>query len=190
MGRKGEREKKNKNSPKDILGFTLIELLVIISIIGLLSSAAVFALNNARIKARDAKRAADLKQVQKALELYFDNHNAYPTLGTSWSCSCPTGNCISGHTWYTALKPLVDEGLLPFLPSDPVNEIRGSEYYCYEYSPPTFTSSWYCNGIRRTDYEYALFFSAEGGDFDLPRVTDSSGNPLAYYDYCILGPLK
>ena len=60
-------------------GFTLIELLVVIAIIGLLSTLAVVALGTARSKARDAKRIADVKSVQNALEMYFSDQNAYPT---------------------------------------------------------------------------------------------------------------
>ena len=59
-------------------GFTLIELLVVIAIIGLLSTLAVVALNNARQKSRDAKRVSDIKQIQTALELYYNDANAYP----------------------------------------------------------------------------------------------------------------
>ncbi|MDD4272002.1 MAG: prepilin-type N-terminal cleavage/methylation domain-containing protein [Patescibacteria group bacterium] len=59
-------------------GFTLIELLVVIAIIGLLSTLAVVALNNARMKSRDAKRVSDIKQIQTALELYYNDVNAYP----------------------------------------------------------------------------------------------------------------
>ncbi|MDP3900525.1 MAG: prepilin-type N-terminal cleavage/methylation domain-containing protein [bacterium] len=61
-------------------GFTLIELLVVIAIIGLLSTLAVVSLNNARAKSRDAKRVADIKQMQTALELCFNDGNKYPTL--------------------------------------------------------------------------------------------------------------
>jgi prepilin-type N-terminal cleavage/methylation domain-containing protein len=59
-------------------GFTLIELLVVIAIIGLLSTLAVVALNNARMKSRDAKRISDIKQIQTALELYYNDVGSYP----------------------------------------------------------------------------------------------------------------
>jgi general secretion pathway protein G len=62
-------------------GFTLIELLVVIAIIGLLSTLAVVALNSARSKARDAARVADVKQIQTALELYYNSNDGYPTAG-------------------------------------------------------------------------------------------------------------
>jgi len=59
-------------------GFTLIELLVVISIIGMLSSIVLASLNTARAKARDARRVSDLRQVQTALEFYYDKHGNYP----------------------------------------------------------------------------------------------------------------
>ena len=78
-------------------GFTLIELLVVIAIIGLLSTLAVVALNNARMKSRDAKRVSDVKQVQTALELYYNDANLYPAaLGTS---------IVSGSVTYMAAVP-------------------------------------------------------------------------------------
>ncbi|MCF7795412.1 type II secretion system GspH family protein [Patescibacteria group bacterium] len=64
----------NKNKK----GFTLIELLVVIAIIGLLSTLAIVALNSVRQKSRDAKRVADVKQIQTALELYYNDHFGYP----------------------------------------------------------------------------------------------------------------
>lgn len=63
-------------------GFTLIELLVVIAIIGVLSTLAIIALGSARQKARDSKRVADLAQLSKALEVYYSDANAYPTVIT------------------------------------------------------------------------------------------------------------
>jgi prepilin-type N-terminal cleavage/methylation domain-containing protein len=65
---------------KNKKGFTLIELLVVIAIIGLLSTLAVVALNNARQKSRDAKRVADIKQIQTALELFYNDCSGYPNM--------------------------------------------------------------------------------------------------------------
>ena len=62
-------------------GFTLIELLVVISIIGILTSIAVVSLNDARYKARDAKRKADLAQLRVALAMYYDDNLEYPKCG-------------------------------------------------------------------------------------------------------------
>ena len=66
-------------------GFTLIELLVVIAIIGLLSTLAVVALNNARSKSRDARRLSDIKQIQTALELYYNDAGGYPAAITAGS---------------------------------------------------------------------------------------------------------
>ncbi len=61
--------------------FTLIELLVVIVILGMLSALYVPNFMEARIKTRDAQRKSDLKQIQKALELYRQDRTppAYPT---------------------------------------------------------------------------------------------------------------
>jgi prepilin-type N-terminal cleavage/methylation domain-containing protein len=64
---------------KGARGFTLIELLVVIAIIGILSSIVLASLNTARQKSRDARRVADIRQIQLAMQLYFDANSAYPT---------------------------------------------------------------------------------------------------------------
>ena len=66
--------KKNKNR-----GFTLIELLVVIAIIGMLAATVLTSLGTARAKGRDAKRIADLQNIQLAMTLYSDsNRNRVP----------------------------------------------------------------------------------------------------------------
>ncbi len=59
-------------------GFTLIELLVVIAIIGLLATFSVVALSNARSRARDSRRIADIKQIQLALHMFHADEGEYP----------------------------------------------------------------------------------------------------------------
>jgi prepilin-type N-terminal cleavage/methylation domain-containing protein len=61
-------------------GFTLIELLVVIAIIVILATLAMTSYRTANVRARDARRAADMEQVRSALELYRSDTsiNAYP----------------------------------------------------------------------------------------------------------------
>ena len=58
-------------------GFTLIELLVVIAIIGILATIASISMGNARKKARDSKRLADVNQMKTALELYYNENEKY-----------------------------------------------------------------------------------------------------------------
>ena len=67
---------------KGLRGFTLIELLVVIAIIGLLSTVIAAPIQNARKKAKDAKKMAELKAVQSGLDQYAEANGQYPaTLG-------------------------------------------------------------------------------------------------------------
>jgi len=84
--------------------FTLIELLVVIAIIGILATLAVVALQNARKNARDAKRIADIKQMQTALELYFNDNGQYP-LTAEFSTAIATGGVIYMANIPTAPMP-------------------------------------------------------------------------------------
>lgn len=63
---------------KNKKGFTLIELLVVIAIVGLLSTVVMASLNKARAKSRDSRKMADFRQIQNALEQYFDTNGYYP----------------------------------------------------------------------------------------------------------------
>jgi len=94
-------------------GFTLIELLVAISIIGLLASVALASLQGVRSKGADADRKAQLKQLAVILDLYYGDHDAYPSTGGSWMGKSP----LAGNhaMWIPGLTPTY----IAELPSDP-----------------------------------------------------------------------
>lgn len=82
----------NKSAQYSTRAFTLIELLVVIAIIGILSAVVLASLNTARAKARDTSRIQALKEVQKALEMYYADNGAYP-LAVSHQGTQSSGSC-------------------------------------------------------------------------------------------------
>ncbi|OGJ14765.1 hypothetical protein A2585_01010 [Candidatus Nomurabacteria bacterium RIFOXYD1_FULL_39_12] len=120
----------NISSIKNNKGFTLIELLVVVSIIGLLASVVMTSLNTARAKARDSRRFSDMRQIQIALELYYDKYGAYP------------GNTDNDYGGYDTgcygvadpfISPLETDGFISKTPCDPLFNvwIGGYSYYRY-----------------------------------------------------------
>jgi prepilin-type N-terminal cleavage/methylation domain-containing protein len=116
-------------------GFTLIELLVVIAIIGVLATVVLASLNTARRKSRDARRLSDIKQIQLALELYFDGVGGgnYP-LGDAAVCSATVqyGTQVLAPNYITTV------------PRDP-NAAAASNCYRYASIVPTL-------GTARTSY--------------------------------------
>ena len=72
-------------------GFTLVELLVVIAIISLLASIVIASVGSANQKGRDGRRISDIKQIQLALELYYDACSTYPTDIYAASNACTGG---------------------------------------------------------------------------------------------------
>lgn len=136
-------------------GFTLIELLVVIAIIGILSSVVLASLNSARQKSRDARRVGDIKQLQLALEMYYDSTNAYPT----------------------ALSSLVST----YIPTAPVDPQSGSAY-TYAANATTSPTSYVLRATLETDHT-ALDGDIDGtvNSTDCGATPEISG---AYY-YCV-----
>lgn len=71
---------------EDNKGFTLIELMVSISIIAILTALATISFAGAQKKARDARRAQDMKIMQLAAEEYILHNGVYPgTTAVPWT---------------------------------------------------------------------------------------------------------
>lgn len=131
---------------KTLRAFTLIELLVVIAIIGILSTVVLASLGGARGKARDAKRVAELKGAQAAIELFYDACGQYPaTFTTGASNGCPAGT------------PPVSFGT--FMSTIPVDPKDSASYTYY---------------VDNTNYTYVLKGTLESSNSALD--SDKDGN--------------
>ena len=133
------------SSAKEHRGFTLIELITVIAIIGLIASIAMVAVSRARMSGRDARKISDLKQINLALNLFYDKLGRYPKNyncgvtfcpgGGGWfgACDSPVPEIPGGMTtnvvpqaYEASMQELVDAGLIKSIPRAP-----GGSGYCY-----------------------------------------------------------
>lgn len=107
--------------------FTLIELLVVISIISILSSVVLSSLNTARAKARDTRRISDFRQIQIALEQYYQDYGRYPaSQGPCSSATTPNSAWCNSVENYNGTRWIAGGALSPYLPRDPVDPVPHS----------------------------------------------------------------
>jgi type II secretory pathway pseudopilin PulG len=91
----------------------VIGAIIIVLLIGgtLLSSIVLGSLEVARQKGRDARRVADVKQIQLGLELYFDQNNSYPSglapLSPEFLSALPSDPSTGSPYPYAACGPRV-----------------------------------------------------------------------------------
>ena len=202
--------KQKKNSQA---GFTLIELLVVVSIIALLSGLILSALEVSKQKARGAQIIRTFKEIQTALELYYNqNDGKYPAgpgsdIFPNGIDSFDVSTDASGLTHFEdALRPLVTKGFIGSISHYPTWPNNTPAYYggFYEYETdnptPPGGGSWYCGTEAWHAGGYALLVGSPQ-TINLPplRSKNNAGvftdwsNPvtshLGWYYYCINSPL-
>ena len=150
--------------------FTLIELLVVISIISLLATLAVASLNNARMKARNTKRVANLETLSKALELYYDDSDQYYNSNNHYvylDCVGGTFQALDTNTgdegFWANLRPYI---ILESL-ADPL---------CKSSTNPIFYVSY-------NTHSYVLYTQLEPFGSDAPSQNIEEKNDNGFYCY-------
>jgi len=112
-------------------GFTLVELLVVISIIGFLATSSIVTLDNARKKARDTRRLADISQIRKALEVYYQDNNQYPPNTDSDYGGWDVGFYGANDTFISSLSTAK---IMKNVPGDPLFNLQASGYRYHRYA--------------------------------------------------------
>jgi len=164
-------------------GFTLIELLIVSTIILILASVVLVNMTSARAKARDSARASNLKELQTAIDLYFENNYHYPektAAGDSYISLC-------NEAGMATVMPSLGVSLQSYLPSMPQEKLAEHTGYAY------------CPDLASGSQEYAIgadmentgaypsqftgtFFTNTGG---LDMGCNIATNPGVQRNYCL-----
>lgn len=143
-------------------GYTIIELLIVTFIIALLVALIAMSLQGNIARARDAKRLADVTQIQKALALYYDINGKYPPIE-----SANTGPENDGCGLYWCLfKSYLDPYLKP-VPSDPLGLQEEYRYF-------------YGSSIDNDNQKYGLMIRFESESNANKAINDGGINDEYY----------
>lgn len=151
-------------------GFTIIELIVVLAIISVLSAIVSGNVRTIIVKARDARRVAEVRQMQKALDAYYADHGSFPTSG--WACS-------NNSSW-----PVLQTTLAAYLPVMPVDPTNTNSCYSYNINCYTYCyfSANYGKGENGCDW-YMIVYNLENASGADPGVRSCpyTGYPEGYF---------
>jgi general secretion pathway protein G len=161
--------KKNKS------GFTLIELLVVIAIIALISTLAAVYFNTARLTARDSRRLMDIKEIQLALKMFYNDTGFYPTAITAGS------SIANGGTNYLLRVPANPT------PRDD-NNCPDQEYYYQQLEAGQRFSLGFCLGDKTDELDGGVHTATANGILNCPTgyVAVPGSATFDTNDFCVM----
>jgi len=133
-------------------GFTLVELLVTLTILGILATIGLGQYHTSQAKARDAQRKADLDNIARALEMYYNDHQSYP-LSEDGKIKVGSTTIEWGESFEDASSIYMKK-----LPQDPLSD----QSYCYVSDGGYFKL--YAKLENTHDAEYHSGYSCNGDD--------------------------
>ena len=162
-------------------GFTLVELLVVVSIIAVLISLLLPAVQAAREAGRRCQCANQMKQIGLAMQTYHDTHNSFP-VGARYGLQTPN--------WRVALFPFLEQRVL----YDSLNLNTGFQAkgystatYGYSYGPNTMLEKlalpgWNCPSSISGRFPGSDSCRSQHSDWDNGQLVDYAGIAGAYPD--------
>ncbi|MFZ2682012.1 MAG: hypothetical protein WAZ14_02885 [Patescibacteria group bacterium] len=125
---------------------TKIELLsvgLVIGVVGLVSSLAI---GSARQHTRDVTRLAHVRELQIGLELFFNDHAAYPVVAEATPLGRTTTACLSGDGFGAPCAVSdTQTAYVEFVPAPPTKGLKGKsscggvkDAYCYSSDAENF----------------------------------------------------
>lgn len=152
--------------------FTLIELLVVIAIIGILVAMVSYGYSQAKARARDARRKADIDTIKKALELYYQENQRYPI-----TIPIPDASRTYGESpqWWDYSYIDQDGDNIPFL-----DELAEKGYLSSDIADPKNNSTYH---YRYVKYEQGIwtggcnrtFYILQAVKFEMPQTDHGRG---------------
>lgn len=115
-----------------------IELLVIVLVIGLMGTLSGAAVMTARAHTRDITRLAQVREIQMGLEMYYQNHSAYPIATDYMALGQALTSCLTSDGFTAPCSASGPTPYIEYVSSPPTGGLDGTtgcdgvdDAYCY-----------------------------------------------------------